>query len=164
MKNKLFAHQETISILSQQREAQIKLYKTRADNELGKVIALENKVKVLDNIVYKTNQSVQTMNMLNKKCRTSFAKPEFLKKAQRVNPHLYDIGKLTIFSDSLERKDFSKSKSVIQNNVSNDFSKPVTAQTLPPNKKSILKNMNVLAPGMYKLHKEPTQARTSQMP
>nr|GEV13077.1 hypothetical protein [Tanacetum cinerariifolium] len=73
-------------------------------------------------------------------------------------------GKPTIFSDSLERKDFSKSKSVTQNNVSNDFSKPVVAQTLPPNKKSILKNMNVLAPGMYKLHTEPTQARTSKLP
>nr|GFC13165.1 hypothetical protein [Tanacetum cinerariifolium] len=70
----------------------------------------------------------------------------------------------TIFSDSLERKDFSKSKSVTQNNVSNDFSKPVIAQTLPPNKKSILKNTNVLAVGMYKLHTKPTQARTSQLP
>nr|GFA99584.1 hypothetical protein [Tanacetum cinerariifolium] len=92
MKNKLSAHQETISILSQQKEAQIKLYKTRKDKELDKVIALENKVKVLDNIVYKTGQSVQTMNMLNNKCRTSFAKPEFLKKVQRANPRLHDIG------------------------------------------------------------------------
>nr|GFA32291.1 hypothetical protein [Tanacetum cinerariifolium] len=32
------------------------------------------------------------MNMLNNKCRTSFAKPEFLKKAQRANSRLYDIG------------------------------------------------------------------------
>nr|GEW22718.1 ribonuclease H-like domain-containing protein [Tanacetum cinerariifolium] len=53
MKDKLSAHQETISILSQQKEAQIKLYKTREDKELDEVIALENKVKVLDNIVYK---------------------------------------------------------------------------------------------------------------
>nr|GEU50686.1 integrase, catalytic region, zinc finger, CCHC-type, peptidase aspartic, catalytic [Tanacetum cinerariifolium] len=45
MKDKLFAHQETISILSQQKEAQIKLYKTSEDKELDKVIALENKVK-----------------------------------------------------------------------------------------------------------------------
>nr|GEW13735.1 retrovirus-related Pol polyprotein from transposon TNT 1-94 [Tanacetum cinerariifolium] len=74
------------------KKAQIKLYKTREDKELDNVIALENKVKVLDNIVYKTGQSVQTMNMLNNKCRTSFAKTEFLKKAQRVNPRLYDIG------------------------------------------------------------------------
>nr|GEW04278.1 hypothetical protein [Tanacetum cinerariifolium] len=77
---------------SNKKEAQIKLYKTREDKELDKVIALENKVKALDNIVYKTGQSVQTMNMLNNKCQTSFAKPEFLKKAQRVNPRLYDIG------------------------------------------------------------------------
>nr|GEU94677.1 putative ribonuclease H-like domain-containing protein [Tanacetum cinerariifolium] len=401
MKKKLCAHQETISILSQQKEAQIKLYKTREDKELDKVIALENKVKVLDNIVYKSGQSAQTINMLNNKCRTSFAKPEFLKKAHRANPRLYDIGcyndnlalmfapesdevirheqesrsklsdlirpfdyeklnnlydlfvpqreksseqryfsersrlshtpvsnrnskesfnkqttllekqmdesipwdqkckssielfkikssvgiifdevkrcketiakrtyfahidpfiqntieanfsleirkinadlekfhvclheemvadlryfsslehkdlkaqlqdkgiviselkeliakqkgkfvdtkfkkssvirqpnvfksqrpsilgKPTIFLDSLERKDFSKSKSVTQNNVSNDFSKPVTAHTLPPNKKSILKNTNMLAPGMYKLHTEPTKARTSKLP
>nr|GEY79619.1 retrovirus-related Pol polyprotein from transposon TNT 1-94 [Tanacetum cinerariifolium] len=92
MKNKLSTHQETISVLSQQKEAQIKLYKTREDKELDRVIALENQVKVLDNIVYKTGQSVQTMNMLNNKCQTSFAKPEFIKKAQRANPRLYDIG------------------------------------------------------------------------
>nr|GEU80525.1 retrovirus-related Pol polyprotein from transposon TNT 1-94 [Tanacetum cinerariifolium] len=48
MKKKLAAHQETISILSQQKEAQIKLYKTRKDKELDKVIALENKVKDLN--------------------------------------------------------------------------------------------------------------------
>nr|GFD48545.1 hypothetical protein [Tanacetum cinerariifolium] len=86
MKKELSAHQKTIFILSQQKEAQIKLYKTREDKEIDKVIALENKVKVFDNIVYKTDQSVQTMNMLNSKCRTNFAKPEFLKKAQRANP------------------------------------------------------------------------------
>nr|GFA68256.1 hypothetical protein [Tanacetum cinerariifolium] len=71
MKEKLCAHQETISILSQQKEAHIKLYKTREDKELDKVITLEYKVKVLDNIVYETGQSVQTINMLNNKCRTS---------------------------------------------------------------------------------------------
>nr|GEY97627.1 integrase, catalytic region, zinc finger, CCHC-type, peptidase aspartic, catalytic [Tanacetum cinerariifolium] len=58
MKDKLSAHQETISILSQQKEAQIKLYKTQEDKELDKVIELEHKVK----------------------------------KAQRANPSLYDIG------------------------------------------------------------------------
>nr|GFA70849.1 hypothetical protein [Tanacetum cinerariifolium] len=76
----------------QKKEAQTMLYKTREDKELEKVIKLENKVKVLDNIVYKTGQSVQTMNMLNNKCRTSFAKPEYLKKAKQANPRLYDIG------------------------------------------------------------------------
>nr|GEY88490.1 hypothetical protein [Tanacetum cinerariifolium] len=42
MKKELSAHQETISILSQAKEAQIKLYKTCKDKELDKVIALEN--------------------------------------------------------------------------------------------------------------------------
>ncbi|GKG06994.1 hypothetical protein Tco_0329963, partial [Tanacetum coccineum] len=69
-------NQETIPIMSQAKEAQIKLYKTREDKELDKVIALENKVKVLNDIVYKTGQSVQTMNMLNRNCKTSFAKPD----------------------------------------------------------------------------------------
>nr|GEW92472.1 integrase, catalytic region, zinc finger, CCHC-type, peptidase aspartic, catalytic [Tanacetum cinerariifolium] len=36
--------------------------------------------------------------------------------------------------------------------------------TLPPNKKSILKNTKVLAPGMYKLHTDHNQTRTSQLP
>nr|GEU89955.1 hypothetical protein [Tanacetum cinerariifolium] len=73
------------------------------------------------------------------------------------------LGKPTTFSNYFERKVFSKLKSVTQNNVSNDFSKPVTAQTLPPNKKSILKNTNVLALGMYKLHTKHNQARTSDL-
>nr|GEV44255.1 retrovirus-related Pol polyprotein from transposon TNT 1-94 [Tanacetum cinerariifolium] len=66
--------------------------------------------------------------------------------------------------NSLERKECSKSKSVTKNNVSNDFSKPVTAQILPLNKKSILKNINALAPRMYKLHIALTQTRTKQLP
>nr|GEU43728.1 retrovirus-related Pol polyprotein from transposon TNT 1-94 [Tanacetum cinerariifolium] len=77
------------------KEAQIKLYRTQEDKELEKVIEVENKVKVLDNIVYKTGQSVQMMNMLNNKYRTSFTKPEFLKKVQRANPRMYDIDEVT---------------------------------------------------------------------
>ncbi|GJR93584.1 hypothetical protein Tco_0265758 [Tanacetum coccineum] len=91
MKKELSAHQETISIMSQEKEAQTKFHKTREDKELEKIIALENKIKALDDIVYKTGQAVQTMSMLNRNCKTSFVKPEFLKKAQRANPRLYDI-------------------------------------------------------------------------
>ncbi|GJR38357.1 hypothetical protein Tco_1214041 [Tanacetum coccineum] len=92
MKKELCAHQETISIMSKEKEAQKKFHKTREDKELEKVISLENKIKVLDDIVYKTGQSVQLMNMLNRNYKTSFVKLEFLKKAQRANPCLYDIG------------------------------------------------------------------------
>nr|GFB08334.1 integrase, catalytic region, zinc finger, CCHC-type, peptidase aspartic, catalytic [Tanacetum cinerariifolium] len=96
---------------------------------------------------------------------TKFGKSSVTRQPNAFKSHRPSIlGKPTIFSDSLERNDFSMSKSVTKNNVSNDFSKPVTAQILPPIKKSILKNTNVLTPGMYKLHTEPTQTRTSQLP
>nr|GFB31225.1 retrovirus-related Pol polyprotein from transposon TNT 1-94 [Tanacetum cinerariifolium] len=72
--------------------------------------------------------------------------------------------KPTTFSNSFVRKDFSKSTSVTQTHVSNNFSKLVTAQILPVNKKSILKNMNVLNPAMYKIHTDHTQTRTSKLP
>nr|GEW55506.1 Gag-Pol polyprotein [Tanacetum cinerariifolium] len=90
-KKELFPHQKTISIMSQEKEAQTKFHKTRDEKELEKIIASENKIKVLDNIVYKTGQSVQTMNMLNRNYKRSFVKLEFLKKSQRANPRLYDI-------------------------------------------------------------------------
>nr|GEY13711.1 hypothetical protein [Tanacetum cinerariifolium] len=95
---------------------------------------------------------------------TKIQKSSVIRKLNAFKSQRPSLGKPTIFSDSLERKDFLKSKSVTQNNVLNDFSKPVTTQILPPNKKSILKNTNVLAPRMYKLHIEPTQTRTSQLP
>ncbi|GKD17954.1 hypothetical protein Tco_1207112 [Tanacetum coccineum] len=50
MKKELFAHQDTISIMSQEKEAKNKFDKTREDKELEKVIALENKIKILDDI------------------------------------------------------------------------------------------------------------------
>nr|GFB02664.1 hypothetical protein [Tanacetum cinerariifolium] len=74
------------------------------------------------------------------------------------------LGKPTTFSNSFIRKDFSKSTSVTQNNVSNHLSKPVTAQTFPTNKKTCLKNTNVLNPGMYKINTDHTQTRTSKLP
>ncbi|GJT76982.1 retrovirus-related pol polyprotein from transposon TNT 1-94 [Tanacetum coccineum] len=94
-----------------------------------------------------------------------FVKPENLKKAQRANPRLYDIG---CYNDNLAlmlaSANFSQSKSVTTNNVSNDFLNPVNAQILPQNVKSILKNTNMIAPGMYKVHTKPNQTRTSQLP
>nr|GEW10218.1 integrase, catalytic region, zinc finger, CCHC-type, peptidase aspartic, catalytic [Tanacetum cinerariifolium] len=94
---------------------------------------------------------------------TKFEKSSIIRQSDAFQSHRPSIlGKPAIFSNSFVRKDFSKSKSVTQTNVSNDFSKPVTAQTLPPNKKSILKNTNVLAPEIYKLYTHHNQTRTSQ--
>ncbi|GKA01229.1 hypothetical protein Tco_0673894 [Tanacetum coccineum] len=92
MENELSAHKRTISTISLQKDEHEKFFKTRKDKESEKVINLEKQVKDLNDIVYKTGQSIQTMNMLNRNCKTSFVKPEYLKKAQSANPRLYDIG------------------------------------------------------------------------
>nr|GEZ30904.1 hypothetical protein [Tanacetum cinerariifolium] len=52
IKKELVVHQETVSKMSQEKEAHNKIYKTHEDKEIKKVIALENKVKFLDDIVY----------------------------------------------------------------------------------------------------------------
>nr|GFC05680.1 hypothetical protein [Tanacetum cinerariifolium] len=96
--------------------------------------------------------------MKRKSVDTKFEKSSVIRqpnafKSQRPSV----LGKPTTSSNSFVIKDFSKSMSVTQTHVSNDFSKPVTAQILPANKKSILKNTNVLAPRMYKLHTDHTQ-------
>nr|GEX62039.1 hypothetical protein [Tanacetum cinerariifolium] len=62
-------------------------------------IALEKKIKHLDNIVYKRDQSTQNVQMLTKpkffydhssKQALGFQNPFYLKKAQQLEPKLYD--------------------------------------------------------------------------
>ncbi|GJY98442.1 hypothetical protein Tco_0515352 [Tanacetum coccineum] len=54
------------------------------------------------------------MNMFNRNCRTSFVKPEFLKKAQRTNPCLYDPG---CYNDNLALMLAPESDEMIQEMV-----------------------------------------------
>nr|GEZ34363.1 hypothetical protein [Tanacetum cinerariifolium] len=114
--------------------------------------------------------TISELKKIIEKLKGKYVETKFEKSSVIRQPNAFKsqrpsiLGKPTIFSDSLEKKDCSKSKSVTKNNVSTDFSKPVTAQILPPNKKSTLKNTNVLAPGMYKLHTGPIQNKTTQLP
>nr|GFB88138.1 hypothetical protein [Tanacetum cinerariifolium] len=61
---------------------------------------------------------------------------------------------------------FNKQTTLLEKRMDESISldKKFTAQILPPIKKSILKNTNMLAPKMYKLHTESNQTRTSQLP
>ncbi|GJR86536.1 retrovirus-related pol polyprotein from transposon TNT 1-94 [Tanacetum coccineum] len=79
------------------------------------------------------------------------------------NKRVVNVARARENVDSLAKKDFSKSKPVTIQNVSNDFSKIVTAQILPQNMLPIVKNTNVIAPGMYKVHTKPNQTRTPQL-
>ncbi|GJS74966.1 integrase, catalytic region, zinc finger, CCHC-type containing protein [Tanacetum coccineum] len=103
--------------------------------------------------------------MKGKYVETKFEKPSVIRQPNAFKSQRQSVlGKPATFSYSLAKTDFSKSKSVTTNNVSNDFLKPVNAQILPQNVKSILKNTNVIAPGMYKVHTKPNQTRTPQLP
>ncbi|GJW06996.1 retrovirus-related pol polyprotein from transposon TNT 1-94 [Tanacetum coccineum] len=67
-----------------------------------------------------------------KSVETKFDKPSIVRQpnAQRI-PKPSVLGKTTPFSDSLERKSFTKTKSVPKTNVLKGLSKPVTTQILP---------------------------------
>ncbi|GJY39565.1 retrovirus-related pol polyprotein from transposon TNT 1-94 [Tanacetum coccineum] len=81
--------------------------KEKEAKNIDKEIALEKKVKELDNIICKMGQSAQTVHMLTKpqvfydnnlKQALGFQNHFYLKKAQHINPILYDgsvIGKET---------------------------------------------------------------------
>ncbi|GKA96989.1 hypothetical protein Tco_0824883 [Tanacetum coccineum] len=139
------------NVFLKEREQYFKIQDLKAQLQ-DKVIALSELKKLIEKIK-------------GKYVETKFEKSSVIQQSNAFNSQRQSIlGKPAIFSDSLEKKDFSKSKSVTKNNVSNDFSKPVNAKILPQNIKSILKNINVIAPRMYKVHTEPNQARTPQLP
>nr|GEX58338.1 hypothetical protein [Tanacetum cinerariifolium] len=83
---------------------------------------------------------------------TKFDKPSIVRQpnAQRI-PKPSVLGKLTLFSNSLERRYFPKIKPVPKTNVSEGLSKPVTAQTLPQTARQAVSNTNALKPGMYRI-------------
>nr|GEU29783.1 retrovirus-related Pol polyprotein from transposon TNT 1-94 [Tanacetum cinerariifolium] len=229
--------------------------KLKEEHDIDKMLSLEKQLKFLNEIVYKRNQSIQTIHMMEPKVptyngRPISANPRYLKQAQSKIPRLYAfpydqstrvnrlipdgeetlaleresrsklnkdsvhlkaqlqdkniaiselkkliekckgesvetkfdkpsvvrqpnaqripkpsvLGKPTPFLDSLERKYFSKKKSIPKPTVSEGLSKTVTAQTLPQTARQAISNTNVLKPGMYRIDTRTTQTRAPQSP
>ncbi|GJU86125.1 retrovirus-related pol polyprotein from transposon TNT 1-94 [Tanacetum coccineum] len=74
-------------------------FKKEESRNIDREIALEKKIKQLDNIVFKRDQFAQTVHMLTKpqffydhttKQALGFQNPFYLKKAQQLEPKLYD--------------------------------------------------------------------------
>ncbi|GKA14040.1 hypothetical protein Tco_0693686 [Tanacetum coccineum] len=70
--------------------------KLKEEKDIDKMISIEKQLKFLNEIVYKRNQSSQTIHMLAPKGptfngRQTFANPMYLKKAQYEKPCLYEI-------------------------------------------------------------------------
>ncbi|GJR78528.1 hypothetical protein Tco_0149313 [Tanacetum coccineum] len=64
--------------------------------QLTTMIEMDKQISFLNEILYKRNQSIQTIHMLAPKCatyngRSTFANPKYLKKAQSEKPRLYEI-------------------------------------------------------------------------
>nr|GEU77197.1 hypothetical protein [Tanacetum cinerariifolium] len=96
---------------------------------------------------------------------TKFDRPSVVRQpnAQRI-PKPSVLGKPTPFSDSLERRYFPMTKSVPKTNVSEGLSKPVTVQTLPQTARQVVRNTNVLKPGMYRIDNRTSHTRALQLP
>ncbi|GJY21225.1 hypothetical protein Tco_0393791 [Tanacetum coccineum] len=74
-------------------------FKKEVSRNIDREIALEKRIKQLDNIVFKRDQSAQTVHMLTKpqffydhttKQALGFQNPFYPKKAQQLEPKLYD--------------------------------------------------------------------------
>ncbi|GJT02936.1 hypothetical protein Tco_0824105 [Tanacetum coccineum] len=118
--------------------------KENEDRYMENEIDLENKIKELDNIIFKVGQSAQTVHMLTKpqafygnihKQALGYQNPFYLKKAQRIKPTLYDGSiilakhvtmpviddeKILILEEESRSKMFEKEKDpeVIKQNIS----------------------------------------------
>ncbi|GJT95885.1 hypothetical protein Tco_1091403 [Tanacetum coccineum] len=116
------------------------------------------------------NIAISELKKLIEKCKgksveTKFVKPSVVRQlnAQRI-PKPSVLGKLTPFSDSLERNSFSKTKLVSKTNMSEGLSKPVATRILPQTTKQVVRNTNMIKPGMYRIYIRTTQARAPQLP
>ncbi|GJS93894.1 hypothetical protein Tco_0800862 [Tanacetum coccineum] len=83
--------------LLKEKDKLIHDFRIKEEKDIDKLIALENQVKFLNEIIYKRNQSVQTIHMLAPNLsssyngRPSFANPKYLKNTQSKKPCLYQI-------------------------------------------------------------------------
>ncbi|GJU23890.1 hypothetical protein Tco_1157232 [Tanacetum coccineum] len=70
--------------------------KVKEGKDIDTMIEMDKQIKFLNEILYKRNQSIQTIHMLAPKCatligRSNFANQSILKKAPIYKPRLYDI-------------------------------------------------------------------------
>ncbi|GJS58355.1 integrase, catalytic region, zinc finger, CCHC-type containing protein [Tanacetum coccineum] len=70
--------------------------KVKEGKDIDTMIEMEKQIKFLNEILYKRNQSIQTIHMLAPKCatyhgRSTFANPKYCKQAQSNKPCLYQI-------------------------------------------------------------------------
>ncbi|GJY72322.1 retrovirus-related pol polyprotein from transposon TNT 1-94 [Tanacetum coccineum] len=136
-----------------------KVCKEKASNVFRKEREQYFKIQDLKAQLQDNNIAISELKKLIEKCKgkyveTKFDKPSVVRQpnAQRI-PKPSILRKLTPFSDSFERKNFTTEKSVSQTNESEGLSKPVTPQNLPQTATKAVSNTNVIKPGMYRIER-----------
>ncbi|GJW32835.1 hypothetical protein Tco_0052869 [Tanacetum coccineum] len=103
--------------------------------------------------------AISELKKLNEKSKgkfveTKFDKTHVVRQTNEIKvPKPLVLGKPNPFSESLEKRNFSKPRSITKSDVSKGLSKPVTPQNLPhtQTEKQAKINNNVIKPGMYRL-------------
>ncbi|GJQ95642.1 hypothetical protein Tco_0006781 [Tanacetum coccineum] len=100
LNNQLSKEKSTVSSLQEEKKRLKSDIKIREDEFLDKQIQLENKIKELDNILVKTDESIQPMHMLSPKpdlfyhtehkIALVYQNPFYLKQAQQKQQSLYN--------------------------------------------------------------------------
>ncbi|GJS31887.1 hypothetical protein Tco_0492507 [Tanacetum coccineum] len=170
---KLEKHSISLEFALQQCQEQMKnntVCKEKASNVFQKEREQYFEIQDLKAQLQDKNISICELKKLiekfkGKSMETKFDKPFVVRQpnAQKI-PKPSVLGKPTPFSDSLERKHFSKTKSVPKTNESEGLSKPVTIQNLPQTARQVVRNTNVIKPGMYRIDTRTTQTRAPQLP
>nr|GEW99129.1 retrovirus-related Pol polyprotein from transposon TNT 1-94 [Tanacetum cinerariifolium] len=151
VKNDTICNEKASNVFRKEREQYFKIQDLKAQMQDKNIATSE-----LKKLIEKGNK---------KSVNTKFDRPSVVRQpnAQRI-PKLSVLGKPTPFSNSLERRFFSKTMSVSKANVSEGLSKPVTAQTLPQTVKKAVSNTNVLKPRMYRIDNMTAHTRAPQLP
>ncbi|GKB35626.1 retrovirus-related pol polyprotein from transposon TNT 1-94 [Tanacetum coccineum] len=170
---KLEKHSISLELALQQCQEQMKndtVCKEKASNVFLKEREQYFEIQDLKAQLQDKNIAISELKKLIEKCKgkyveTKFDKPSVVRQpnAQRI-PKPSVLGKPAPFSDSFERKSFSQTKLVPKTNVSEGLSKPVTTQILPQIATQVVRNTNVIKPGMYRINTRTTQTRAPQLP
>ncbi|GKA32226.1 retrovirus-related pol polyprotein from transposon TNT 1-94 [Tanacetum coccineum] len=120
---------QILSEQMQEKESLIKIvtvlktdFQKEENRNIDREIALEKRIKQLDNIIFKRGQSAQTVHMLTKskicydhstKQAIGFEKPFYLKKARELEPKLYD-GNVILNMDTIEISDSEETLMLVE--------------------------------------------------
>ncbi|GJR76106.1 hypothetical protein Tco_0088471 [Tanacetum coccineum] len=169
---KLEKHSISLKIVLQQCQEQLKndtVCEEKASNVFRKECEQYFEIQDLKSQLQDKNIAISELKKRIEKCKgkyvdTKFGKPSVVRQpnAQRI-PKPSVLGKPAPFSDSLERTNFAKKKSVSKTNESEGLSKPVTPQNLPQTATQAVRNTNVIKPGMYRIASSTTQTRAPQL-